>query len=123
MPAIPDFRDAIALVDHFAEEMKPVQPLDLSKLKVFPLSERRSLTRADEILIPPDSVPKPLPEELADQIRGAAQGIRAARDRGASVMLIYGAHLLRNGTALILDRLMEQGMAHASRDEWRGDDS
>ncbi|HSI11643.1 MAG TPA: hypothetical protein VK961_06345 [Chthoniobacter sp.] len=89
--------------------MKPVQPLDLSKLKVYPLSERRSLTRADDILISPDSAPKPVSEELAAQIRGAAQNIRAARDRGASVMLIYGAHLLRNGTALILDRLMEQG--------------
>ena len=89
--------------------MKPVQPLDLSKLKVYPLAERKSLTRADDILISPDAVPKPLPEELAEQIRGAALNIRAARERGASVMLIYGAHLLRNGTALILDRLMEQG--------------
>jgi hypothetical protein len=89
--------------------MKPVQPLDLSKLKVFPLAERKSLTRADDILIPPDSAPKPLPEDLVAEIRGAAQKIRAARDRGASVMLIYGAHLLRNGTALILDRLMELG--------------
>ncbi|MEP6668818.1 MAG: hypothetical protein ABJF10_06685 [Chthoniobacter sp.] len=89
--------------------MKPVEPLDLSKLKVYPLTERRSLTRADDILIPPDATPKPLPDELAEQVRGAVQNIRAARDRGASVMLIYGAHLLRNGTALILDRLMEQG--------------
>jgi hypothetical protein len=89
--------------------MKPVQPLDLSKLKVYPLAERRSLTRADEILISPDATPKAASEELAVQIRGAAQNIRTARDRGASVMLIYGAHLLRNGTALILDRLMEQG--------------
>ncbi|MDR3405489.1 MAG: hypothetical protein P4L99_23540 [Chthoniobacter sp.] len=89
--------------------MKPVQPLDLSKLKVYPLAERRSLTRADDILIAPDMAPKPVSGELAEQIRSAVQNIRAARDRGASVMLIYGAHLLRNGTALILDRLMEQG--------------
>jgi hypothetical protein len=89
--------------------LKPVQPLDLSKLKVFPLSERRSLTRAEDILIPPDSHPKPVSEELAGRIRQAASEIRAARERGASVMLIYGAHLLRNGAALILDRLMEQG--------------
>jgi hypothetical protein len=89
--------------------MNAVQPLDLSKLKVFPLAERRSLTRADDILIAPDAEPKAVPEELAAQIRGAVQQIRAARDRGASVMLIYGAHLLRNGTALIMDRLMERG--------------
>ena len=35
--------------------------------------------------------------------------VRAARDRGSSVMLIYGAHLLRNGAALILDSLLNQG--------------
>lgn len=89
--------------------MKAIQPLDLSKLKVFPLAERKSLTRADDILIPPDSAPKPVSEELTRQIQGAAEQIRAAKKRGSSVMLIYGAHLLRNGTALILDRLMEQG--------------
>jgi len=89
--------------------MKPVQPLDLSKLKVYPLAERRSLTRAEDILIAPDSPPKPLSEELVGRICQAALDIREARQRGASVMLIYGAHLLRNGAALILDRLMEEG--------------
>ena len=48
--------------------MKPVQPLDLSKLKVYPLAERRSLTRAEDILIAPDSPPKPLSEELVGRI-------------------------------------------------------
>ena len=87
----------------------PVEPLDLSKLKVFPLAERRSLTRADDILISPDAEPKLAPENIAPRIRECAARIRAARDRGASVMLIYGAHLLRNGAALILDRMMQRG--------------
>jgi hypothetical protein len=89
--------------------MSPVQPLDLAKLKVFPLAERRSLTRADDILISPDSAPASVPVEIAAQIRDCAARIRAAREREASVMLIYGAHLLRNGAALILDRMMECG--------------
>ncbi len=88
--------------------MNSVQPLDLSQLRVFPLAERRSLTRADDILISPDAAPKPLPEDLAAAVREAAANVRAARERGASIMLIYGAHLLRNGAALLLDRLMEQ---------------
>ncbi|MFO1020741.1 MAG: hypothetical protein U0903_08600 [Planctomycetales bacterium] len=83
-----------------------VQPLDLSKLKVFPLSERQSLTRADEILIDPKSTPKKAPESALPHIKECAEKIRAARKRGASVMLIYGAHLLRNGTALILEQMM-----------------
>ncbi|WP_010581614.1 ornithine cyclodeaminase family domain [Schlesneria paludicola] len=83
-----------------------VAPLDLSKLKVFPLAERTSLTRADDIVIDPDSTPKPSSEKIAPLIRDCAQKIRAARERGASVMLIYGAHLLRNGAAKILERMM-----------------
>jgi hypothetical protein len=39
----------------------------------------------------------------------AAAGIRAARAKGAGVMLIYGAHLLRNGASAILDRMMARG--------------
>lgn len=85
------------------------QPLDLSRLKVFPLSERVSLTRADDILIDPDSPAKPCDARNAGLIAECVQKIRAARERGAAVMLIYGAHLLRNGTATILDRLMAGG--------------
>jgi len=86
-----------------------VRPLDLSRLRVFPLAERESLTRADDILIDPDSAPKPCSEANATLIRGCAQNIRSAQSRAASVMLIYGAHLLRNGAAHILERMMDRG--------------
>lgn len=83
-----------------------VEPLDLSRLKVFPLSERHHLTRAAEILIDPGTEPKPCSPANAALIERAAADIRSARQRGAAVMLIYGAHLLRNGAAQILERLM-----------------
>ncbi len=86
----------------------PVQPLDLARLKVRPLSERSSLTQADAILIAPDSPPPPVSGAIEVAIRGCATRLRAARERGASVMLIYGAHLLRNGAALLIDRMMER---------------
>jgi len=86
-----------------------VQPLDLSKLKVYPLAERRSLTRADEVVIDPESSPKACPERVAPVLQDCAVKIRAARERGAAVMLIYGAHLLRNGAAQILERMMAGG--------------
>lgn len=86
-----------------------VVPLDLSKLKVYPLAERTSLTRADEILIDPASVPRPLTELAASSLSRCVRAIRAARERDAAVMLIYGAHLLRNGAALILERLLAGG--------------
>jgi hypothetical protein len=87
----------------------PVAPLDLSKLRVFPLEKRTSLTRADDILVDPASNANPLEPELVPVVAHCARNIRHARERGASVMLIYGAHLLRNGAALILDRMMENG--------------
>ena len=84
-------------------------PLDLSRLKVFPLAGRRSLTRVEEILVDPASPPPEIDPATAASLDEAAARIRAARGRGASVMLIYGAHLLRNGAALILDALMSRG--------------
>lgn len=89
--------------------MPPTHPLDLLQIRLRPLAERKSLTRAEDILIDPDAPPPPLSHEVASTIGECAQRIRAARDRGASVMLIYGAHLLRNGAAPILGRMMERG--------------
>jgi len=85
-------------------------PLDLRKLKVFPLPSRRSLTAIEEILVDPESKPPALPNEfLRDQVALCARQIREARDRGASVMLLYGAHLVKNGAQAIVDRLMAGG--------------
>jgi hypothetical protein len=89
---------------------RPPQPLDLRRLKVLPLSERRSLTRVEDILVDPAAQPRPLPPEAALAVRTCAQAVRAARQAGASVLLIYGAHLLRNGAALMLERLMAEGL-------------
>ncbi|MEN6605688.1 MAG: hypothetical protein ABFD60_00465 [Bryobacteraceae bacterium] len=88
--------------------MKPTA-LDWTKLRVFPLAERKSLTSADTILKSPDAAPQPCPEEAAIHVRNCAQRIIEARRRGAGVILMYGAHLLRNGAALILNRMMERG--------------
>lgn len=82
------------------------QPLDLGKLKVLPLAQRHSLTTVDQILIDPESPARPCSDQITSRINECADRIRDARQRGASVMLIYGAHLLRNGTAQILNRMM-----------------
>ena len=80
---------------------------DLSELRVRPLSERRSLLSVEDILADPASAPKPC--DAGPTIAEAAERIRAARARGASVILMYGAHLLRNGAARIITELMERG--------------
>ena len=85
------------------------EPLDLRRVAVYPLAQRQSLSRIETILVEPDSVPAQISKELAQSIRDCAQEIRDARDADASAMLIYGAHLIKNGGAKILIELMEQG--------------
>lgn len=80
---------------------------DLTELRVRPLSERRSLLSVDNILVDPASTPKPC--SAAATIAEAAERIRTARSRNAAVILMYGAHLLRNGAARIITELMERG--------------
>jgi hypothetical protein len=84
-------------------------PLDLTKLKAHPLSERRSLTRLEDVLVPPGSEPPACGEDEKATIRECAGRIARARAQRASVMLIYGAHLVRNGAGAILNELMERG--------------
>lgn len=86
-----------------------VRPLDLARLKVRPLAERRSLTRADEILVDPDSTPPACSDRVAATVSACSSAIRRAREHGAAVILIYGAHLLRNGAAAIVEHLMAGG--------------
>jgi hypothetical protein len=84
-------------------------PLDLRKLRIRPLAERKSLTRAEQVLVASEAPLRACPPAVVPLVADCARKIRAARQRGASVMLVYGAHLLRNGAALLLDRLMERG--------------
>lgn len=87
----------------------PRPPLDLKQLKVYPLAQRQSMSRIEEILVNPDSRPGPCPKLIETRIAECASAIRNARNRGASVMFLYGAHLVKNGGAAIIDRLMERG--------------
>jgi hypothetical protein len=84
------------------------QILDLSKLKVFPLSERKSMTQVQDILIEPGESPRELTPPQMAAVEQCAQAILAAKEKGAGIMLIYGAHLIRNGAGLILTQMMER---------------
>ena len=85
------------------------QPLDLKKLKVFPLAERKSMSRVEDILVNPDATPAACSEAVQTQVRDCARQITAARKRNASVVFLYGAHLVKNGAARIIERLMSHG--------------
>jgi len=85
------------------------QPLDLKRLKVFPLRERKSMSRIEDILINPDTAPPPCSEAIRRLLDQCARQILAARQRRASVLFLYGAHLVKNGTAALVERLMSRG--------------
>ena len=85
------------------------QPIDLTKVKVFPLEQRASEAEINEILVNPDSTPPQCDARTVELIGDAVKRIRYARQRNSSVMLIYGAHLVKNGGASIVNRLIECG--------------
>jgi len=84
-------------------------PFDPRRTRVYPLADRKSLTRVEEVLVDPASAPPPLEERLSALLDDLAAKIRAARRREAAIMLIYGAHLVKNGAARIVAALVAQG--------------
>src|SRR3982751_4243010 len=82
------------------------QPLDLKKLRVYPLRERKSMSRIEDILIDPNTPPPVLPDWLATRVKLCAARILEARARNASVMFLYGAHLVKNGGSALVEKLM-----------------
>ena len=84
-------------------------PLDLKKVKVYPLAQRESLSFIDKMLVDPRSSPRQADARLRDMVLVCAQKIEAARRRGASVILMYGAHLIKNGAMPLVNVLAERG--------------
>jgi hypothetical protein len=84
-------------------------PLDLKQLKVFPLEQRISEATIEDTLVDLDAPPPTLPPQLMQAVRDTAKTIAAAHKRHSSVMLLYGAHLIKNGGAPIMNALMELG--------------
>jgi hypothetical protein len=90
--------------------MKPhPTPLDLKKVKVYPLMERDSLSSISTMLVEPQAPPRPIGREIRQTIHECAAGIQAARARSASVILMYGAHLIKNGAMPLVNWLLEHG--------------
>ncbi|HEU0040665.1 MAG TPA: hypothetical protein VFR76_15470 [Verrucomicrobiae bacterium] len=83
-------------------------PLNLKRVKVYPLASRESLSSIEKLLVDPDSPPPPMPAPIAALVRQCVERIAAARQRDATVLLMYGAHLVKNGALRIVNRLIER---------------
>ncbi len=84
----------------------PFPMFDRSRLQIEPLSARQHDLSLSDILPLEADIPAMEEPKLAE----IAQRIRQARARGAAVMLIMGAHLLRRGNSRYIIDLMERGI-------------
>ncbi len=82
--------------------------LDTAAVRVHPLTQRASKHALKDILLDPDA-PAPAAGPMAPTLDRVATAIRSARDAEASVILCYGAHLVKNGLAPIVTRMLEAG--------------
>jgi hypothetical protein len=86
-----------------------MQRFDRKLLTMFPLSERHHKLDMGKIAVHPDDEAPELTARQEEQIRTAAERIRAARAFGRPVMLTYGAHLVKNGLAPVVNQLIKDG--------------
>jgi len=84
------------------------EPIDLAKVKVLPLAERKSLSSIDKLLVDPNQPAQPCSPGISEAIVNCVENIAAARKRDASVILMYGAHLIKNGAMPIVISLIER---------------
>jgi hypothetical protein len=83
--------------------------IDPMELTTWPLAERESKLAIEQIALDPLADPPKVDDALARQIDRLAQRLRDARRRGASRMLTYGAHLVKNGAGPLVCWLVNEG--------------
>src|SRR5881296_2534826 len=82
---------------------------DRSKLLIKPLAERKHDLSIDQQLALDDLPPELDTRPMAD-IAEIGRRMAAAHDRGAAILLLMGAHVIRAGVARQLIDLMERGL-------------
>lgn len=78
---------------------------DRRRLKILPISDKDSKTRIEDIVISPDSLIAKA--ENYGTIEKIASEIIKARKNNRAVIIAFGAHLIKNGLALVLRRMIE----------------
>lgn len=82
----------------------PFPQFDRTRLRLKPLAERAHDVHLS-VMMDPDAVP----EYTHPKIDTLSDRIRAARGRGAAVLMMLGGHVIRAGAAPCLIRLMQEG--------------
>jgi hypothetical protein len=82
---------------------------DRSRLIIKPLAERKHDLSIEQQL-PLEELPPALNERAMADIAEVGRRMKAARERGAAVLLLMGGHVIRAGVARQLIDLMERGL-------------
>lgn len=83
--------------------------LDRRQLRMYPLSERAHRFNFADIAVTPASAVPELSEHQREQVSSLARRMVSARLAGRPIILTFGAHLVKNGLAPIVIRLIEEG--------------
>ncbi|MFQ3549137.1 MAG: hypothetical protein SNJ70_05250 [Armatimonadota bacterium] len=83
--------------------------MDRKSLVMFPLCKRAHKLNINEIAVDPSSKPPELSKNLEKLLDRTVEKIVSARKSNSSVMLTYGAHLIKNGLAPVVNWLIEDG--------------
>ncbi|MCI0475012.1 MAG: hypothetical protein L0Y55_02085, partial [Anaerolineales bacterium] len=84
-------------------------PFDRRALRFYPLASRVNKVEIERDCISPDAAIPALDDAAARVIGEVAERVLAARASGASRMLTFGAHTIKNGLAPVLAALIERG--------------
>lgn len=82
---------------------------DRDRLRLYPLAGRPCQVTINTDRIEPAEQPNPLPEETLAIIRQTARNILEAKGKGASRMLTFGTHLIRNGLGPLIGEFLRRG--------------
>lgn len=83
--------------------------MDFSKLKVYPIATRKSLSKLEDILVPLNAPLRDCDPLLEASVYECAQRIKAAKANGKAVILMFGAHLIKNGCQNFVNDLVRKG--------------
>jgi hypothetical protein len=87
----------------------PYPKFNRSQLLIKSLSGRKNQLSVEKNLIPVSFIPSNISDENKDLIKRTSERIISARKNKRSVMLVFGAHTIKNGLSLFLTELIRNG--------------
>lgn len=87
----------------------PFPMVNADRIQVSPLAKRQSDIEIEKAAVSVDAAGGKVDSTLAAQLDRLAERMIQAKQRGASIMLAYGAHLVKNGAARLVQELIRRG--------------